>query len=149
MQAPMGHSPSLYFVGCRWRVWATPDPDAVDHVIPLIRKGSNIEAPVDVYMEPTWDHGLLNLAVYPFPVYERHQRSWIGEGRFSALISRWGQPSLRNLWIRARASCSSTGPFTVFRPPRRLRCNACLGRAKMFRTPIRLFDDRTIGTNGA
>jgi glycosyl transferase family 25 len=67
----------------------------------LIRHGSNIEAPVDVYMDRTWDHGLLNLAVYPFPVYERHQRSSIGEGRFSAPISRWGRPSLRNLWIRA------------------------------------------------
>jgi glycosyl transferase family 25 len=68
----------------------------------LVRHGSNIEAPVDVYMDRTWDHGLLNLAVYPFPVYERHQRSSIGEGRFSAPISRWGRPSLRNLWIRAR-----------------------------------------------
>jgi glycosyl transferase family 25 len=68
----------------------------------LIRHGSIIEAPVDVYMDRTWDHGLLNLAVYPFPIYERHQRSSIGEGRFSAPISRWGQPSLSNLWIRLR-----------------------------------------------
>jgi hypothetical protein len=34
-------------------------------------------------MDRIWDHGLLNLAV-------------------SAPISRWGQPSLRNLWARAR-----------------------------------------------
>jgi hypothetical protein len=44
---------------------------------------------------------LLNLAVYPFPVYERQQQSSIGEGRFSAPISRWAQPSPRNLWVRA------------------------------------------------
>jgi glycosyl transferase family 25 len=68
----------------------------------LIRHGSNIEAPVDVYMDRTWDHGVLNLALYPFPIYERYQPSSIGEGRFSAPISRWGQPSLRNLWTRAR-----------------------------------------------
>jgi glycosyl transferase family 25 len=69
----------------------------------LIRHGSNIEAPVDVYMDRTWDHGLLNLAIYPFPIYERYQPSSIGEGRFSTPISRWGgQPSLRNLWTRAR-----------------------------------------------
>lgn len=67
----------------------------------LIRRGSNIEAPVDVFMDRSWDHGLLNLAIYPFPVYERHQRSSIGECRFSTPISRWGQPSPRNLWIRA------------------------------------------------
>ena len=68
----------------------------------LICHGSNIEAPVDVYMDRTWDHGLLNLALYPFPVYERYQPSSIGEDRFSAPISRWRQPSLRNLWARAR-----------------------------------------------
>ena len=67
----------------------------------LIRHGSNIEAPVDVYMDRTWEHGLLNLAVYPFPVYERHQRSSIGEGRFSAPASRRGRLSPGNLWVRA------------------------------------------------
>ena len=40
MQAPMEHSPSPYFVRCRWRVWATPDPDVVDRVIPLRFVGS-------------------------------------------------------------------------------------------------------------
>jgi glycosyl transferase family 25 len=68
----------------------------------LIRHGSNIAAPVDVYMDRTWDHGVLNLALYPFPIYERYQPSSIGEARFSEPISRWGQPSLRNLWTRAR-----------------------------------------------
>ena len=68
----------------------------------LIRHGSDIEAPVDVYMDRTWDHGLLNLALYPFPVYERYQPSSIGEGRFSRSLSRWPQPSLRNFLTRAR-----------------------------------------------
>jgi hypothetical protein len=52
-------------------------------------------------MDRTWDHGLLNLALYPFPIYERYQPSSIGEGRFSAPTSRWRPPSLRNLWARA------------------------------------------------
>jgi glycosyl transferase, family 25 len=82
----------------------------------LICHGSNIEAPVDVYMDRTWDHGLLNLAVYPFPVYERHQRSSIGEGRFAAPISRWGQLSLRNLWTRARRKLQLNWAIYGFSP---------------------------------
>lgn len=68
----------------------------------LIRHAAAIEAPVDVYMDRTWDHGLLNLAVYPFPVYERHQRSSIGEDRFCAPAARSRRLSLRDFWIRAR-----------------------------------------------
>ena len=82
----------------------------------LICHGSNIEAPVDVYMDRTWDHGLLNLAVYPFPVYERYQRSSIGEGRFSAPISRWAQPSLRNFWTRARRKLQLNWAIHGFSP---------------------------------
>jgi glycosyl transferase family 25 len=83
----------------------------------LIRRGSNIEAPVDVFMDRTWDHGLLNLALYPFPVYERHQRSSIGEERFSTPISRRSQPSLRNLWIRARRKLQLNWAVHGFSPP--------------------------------
>jgi glycosyl transferase family 25 len=82
----------------------------------LIGHGSNIEAPVDVYMDRTWDHGLLNLAVYPFPVYERHQRSSIGEGRFSAPNSPWGRPSLGNLWIRVRRKLQLNWAIHGFSP---------------------------------
>jgi glycosyl transferase family 25 len=82
----------------------------------LICHGSNIEAPVDVYMDRTWDHGLLNLAVYPFPVYERHRRSSIGEARFSAPVLRWGQPSLRNLWTRARRKLQLNWAIYGFSP---------------------------------
>jgi glycosyl transferase family 25 len=48
------------------------------------RHGQQIEAAVDVYMDRTWEHGVLNLAIFPFPAYERHQSSSIGEGRFEA-----------------------------------------------------------------
>jgi len=48
----------------------------------FIESGRSIEAPVDVYMDRTWAHGVLNLALYPFPVYERFQPSSIGEERF-------------------------------------------------------------------
>jgi glycosyl transferase family 25 len=67
----------------------------------LIRYGSSVEAPVDVYMDRTWDHGLLNLAVYPFPIYERYQRSSIGEERFPAATHRCA-PSIRDLFTRVR-----------------------------------------------
>jgi glycosyl transferase, family 25 len=82
----------------------------------LICHGWNIEAPVDVYMDRTWEHGVLNLAVYPFPVYERHQRSSIGEGRFSAPNSRWEQPLLRNLWTRARRKLQLNWAIHGFSP---------------------------------
>jgi glycosyl transferase, family 25 len=65
----------------------------------LILHGLKVEAPVDVYMDRTWDHGLLNLALYPFPVYERHQPSSIGESRFGP--DRYtAQSQLRKLEIR-------------------------------------------------
>ncbi|HKT74170.1 MAG TPA: glycosyltransferase family 25 protein [Steroidobacteraceae bacterium] len=72
----------------------------------LIRHGASVEAPVDVYMDRTWDHGLLNLALYPFPVYERHQPSSIGESRFGAdrhnVSTLLRKLEIRNLCARAR-----------------------------------------------
>lgn len=50
----------------------------------LRRHGQRMEAAVDVYMDRTWEHGVLNLAIFPFPAYERHQPSSIGEDRFLA-----------------------------------------------------------------
>jgi glycosyl transferase, family 25 len=82
----------------------------------LVCRGSNIEAPVDVYMDRTWDHGLLNLAVYPFPVYERYRPSSIGEGRFSVPLSRWSQPSFRNLCTRARRKLQLNWAIYGFSP---------------------------------
>jgi glycosyl transferase, family 25 len=119
-----------------WRIIASPYFDQYRHLIRftgyplgtqayvlsksgaerLLSHGSNIEAPVDVYMDRTWDHGLLNLAVYPFPVYERYQRSSIGEGRFSPSASWWGQSSLRNLWTRARRKLQLNWAIYGFSP---------------------------------
>lgn len=46
--------------------------------------GQNITAAVDVYMDRTWEHGVMNLAIFPFPAYERYQPSSIGESRFNS-----------------------------------------------------------------
>jgi glycosyl transferase family 25 len=41
-----------------------------------------IESPIDVYMDKYWRHGVPNVALYPFPVFERFEPSTIGETRF-------------------------------------------------------------------
>lgn len=41
-----------------------------------------VESPIDVYMDKYWRHGVPNLALYPFPVFERFDISTIGETRF-------------------------------------------------------------------
>jgi glycosyl transferase family 25 len=48
----------------------------------LVKHASKIECPVDVYMDKYWTHGVPNLALYPFPVFERFDASSIGEARF-------------------------------------------------------------------
>nr|WP_244635760.1 glycosyltransferase family 25 protein [Chthonobacter albigriseus] len=51
----------------------------------LLARGNQVAAPVDVFMDRYWDHGLVNLAVYPFPLFERFQASSIGEARLEQL----------------------------------------------------------------
>ena len=84
----------------------------------LLRRGASVEAPVDVYMDRTWDHGVLNLAVYPFPVYERHQRSSIGEDRFRDPGPPSSQMSLRNLCSRVRRRLHLLWAIHGFSPSR-------------------------------
>jgi glycosyl transferase family 25 len=48
----------------------------------FMRGAKEIESPVDVYMDKYWRHGVPNLALYPFPVFERSDASTIGEARF-------------------------------------------------------------------
>jgi glycosyl transferase family 25 len=48
----------------------------------LVKHASRIECPVDAYMDKYWTHGVPNLALYPFPVFERFDASSIGEARF-------------------------------------------------------------------
>jgi glycosyl transferase family 25 len=48
----------------------------------LLAHAANVVWPIDVYMDRADWHGVLNLAVYPFPLYERFQPSSIGESRF-------------------------------------------------------------------
>lgn len=84
-----------------WRLVASPYIDKYRHLIrftgyPLgaqaycitksgaekfVKYGSTIEAPIDIFMDRHWTHGLMNLAIYPFPIYERYQKSSIGDSR--------------------------------------------------------------------
>jgi len=48
----------------------------------LLKHATRIECPVDAYMDKYWQHGVPNLALYPFPVFERFSASTIGEARF-------------------------------------------------------------------
>jgi glycosyl transferase family 25 len=65
------------------------------------RNGQVIEAAVDVYMDRTWEHEVLNLAIFPFPAYERHQSSSIGEGRFES-AARQPQDLMRSFLPKLR-----------------------------------------------
>jgi glycosyl transferase, family 25 len=89
-------------IPARWRKLKTPFFDRYHHLIritsfalgtqaylisregaaKLVRHGAHIDCPVDAYMDKYWRHGVPNLALYPFPVFERFQPSTIGEARF-------------------------------------------------------------------
>ncbi len=48
----------------------------------FMRGATEVESPIDVYMDKYWRHGVPNIALYPFPVFERFDSSTIGETRF-------------------------------------------------------------------
>jgi glycosyl transferase family 25 len=48
----------------------------------LLSHAAQIECPVDAFMDKYWQHGVPNIALYPFPVFERFDASTIGESRF-------------------------------------------------------------------
>jgi glycosyl transferase family 25 len=48
----------------------------------LLKHAPQVECPIDAYMDKYWKHGVPNLALYPFPVFERFDSSTIGEARF-------------------------------------------------------------------
>ncbi len=48
----------------------------------LLQRAARVDCPVDTYMDKYWRHGVPNLAIYPFPVFERFDASTIGETRF-------------------------------------------------------------------
>ena len=109
-----------------WRFVASPFLDKYRHLIqftgyPLgtqaylvTREGARkfrrhaevIEAAVDVYMDRTWEHQVLNLAILPFPAYERHQASSIGEARFQS-AGRGPEDILRSFLPKVRRRLSS------------------------------------------
>lgn len=66
--------------------------------------------PIDVYMDRTDWHGVLNLAVYPFPLYERFQSSSIGESRFGGRSLTGVNSLLRRLQKRLLQWRTKYGP---------------------------------------
>lgn len=86
----------------RWRYVASPFLDRYRHLIrftgyalgtqaylltktgaaQLLRHAQTVRFPIDVFMDRYWEHGVPNLAIYPFPVIERYQPSSIGQLRF-------------------------------------------------------------------
>ncbi|MDB6063260.1 MAG: hypothetical protein JWM78_3363 [Verrucomicrobiaceae bacterium] len=86
----------------RWRYVASPFLDRYRHLIRytgyalgtqayvltkegaarLLQHGKQVRYPIDVFMDRYWDHGVPNLAIYPFPVLENFQPSSIGQSRF-------------------------------------------------------------------
>jgi glycosyl transferase family 25 len=48
----------------------------------LLRHAQTVRYPIDVFMDRYWQHGVPNLAIYPFPVIESFQPSSIGQARF-------------------------------------------------------------------
>ncbi len=79
----------------------------------MLAAGSSVSAPIDVYMDQSWRHGVLNLALYPFPIFECHQSSSIGEERLRQALP-GGQALLqrarRQLRRKLRLAWSVYGP---------------------------------------
>jgi glycosyl transferase family 25 len=48
----------------------------------LLAHAAQISCPVDAFMDKYWQHGVPNVGLYPFPVFERFEPSTIGETRF-------------------------------------------------------------------
>ena len=89
-------------IPARWRRLRSPFLDGYHHLIRitsfalgtqaylitrdgaqrLLKGARQIDCPVDAYMDKYWRHGVPNLALYPFPVFERFESSTIGEARF-------------------------------------------------------------------
>jgi glycosyl transferase family 25 len=100
----------------RWRYIATPFVDNYHHLVRItgsavgtqgylitkvgarrmLAQASQVLWPVDMYMDSVWQHGVMNLAIYPFPLYERFQPSSIGDARLGI------GPGFRALTFRMR-----------------------------------------------
>jgi glycosyl transferase family 25 len=68
----------------------------------LVAHGSNIVAPVDVYMDRSWDHHLMNLAIWPSPVFESFAASHIGDDRLEPHRLRMTGSYVRNFMSKVR-----------------------------------------------
>ena len=99
----------------------------------MLSAGGNVRGPVDAFMDQSWQHGVLNLALQPFHIIERYQSSSIGEERLAADAAGSGGARLphvrRYLKRKFRMAWSAYGPEPF--AARRLQC-------ELLRTDFRL-----------
>lgn len=117
----------------RWRYVASPFLDRYHHLIrctgyalgtqaylltrrgaaALLRCGQRVRYPVDAFLDRYWEHGVPNLALFPFPAFERSQPSMIGEARFAAErtpVAAQLQFRLQRLAVKLRMAYEYIGP---------------------------------------
>lgn len=102
----------------RWRNVKTPFLDTYHHLVRivgpalgtqgyylslagaqrLLPHAKNADRPIDAFLDSVHVHGLPNLAIYPFPLFERFQESSIGDARLTPATHR----SLRGIMTRAQ-----------------------------------------------
>ena len=79
----------------------------------LLRSGQRVRYPIDAFLDRYWEHGVPNLALFPFPVFERCQPSSIGAARFAAertpLAARL-QFRVQSFAVKLRMACEYIGP---------------------------------------
>ena len=117
----------------RWRYVASPFFDRYHHLIRItgyalgtqaylltktgaqqfVTAGTTIRYSIDAFMDRYWEHGVENLALFPFPVFERVLPSSIGAARFAAertpALAQW-QFRARRARERVRAWIAYFGP---------------------------------------
>jgi glycosyl transferase, family 25 len=79
----------------------------------LVRAGRRILRPVDSFLDEEWTHGLLNLGLFPFPVFEAYKPSGIGDARLDREPLTAGQALqhlLRRVARKVRLLASNYGP---------------------------------------
>lgn len=79
----------------------------------LLSSGRRVLRPIDSFLDEEWTHGLLNLGLFPFPVFEAYRPSGIGDVRLDRQPLTGGQ-LLRHFAQRAarkvRILASNYGP---------------------------------------
>jgi glycosyl transferase family 25 len=64
--------------------------------IEFVARFARVVRPIDNTLDRTWDHGIRNLAVFPFPVIERVSKSMIGNARFEGRMASMNYHRMRD-----------------------------------------------------